>query len=239
LIAPARPVPVQAGSEILERFAGWIRRHRGVTAHTLCRYRRALDVFVTELGEDPIAYDVASIRGFVIAQLGRRSRGETRSAVTAIRGFLRFLVAEGRVPPGIEDCVPTVPQWRLSSLPRYLEAPEVELVISSCDLTTRHGLRDRTVLLLLSRLGLRAGDIVAMLLDDIDWRHGVLRVRGKSHRVGSQLLWTLPSQNLSPPEFLPSHDLDQLPDPPPSCPSVMAETSEFLKHSDDEAIRRR
>lgn len=202
LIAPAKPVPAPAGSEILERFAVWMRRHRGVTAHTLYRYRRALDLFVAELGEDPTAYDVASIRGFVIAELGRRSRGETRSAVTAIRTFLRFLVAERRVPPGIEDCVPTVPQWRLSSLPRYLEAPDVERVIGSCDLTTGHRLRDRAVLLLLSRLGLRAGDIVAMMLDDIDWRRGVLRVRGKSHReaalplpqdVGNALLTYLKS----------------------------------------------
>jgi integrase/recombinase XerD len=75
-----------------------------------------------------------------------------------------------------------VPQWRLSSLPRYLEAPDVERVVGSCDLTTGHGLRDYAILLLLSRLGLRAGDVVAMALDDIDWRRGTLRVQGKSHR---------------------------------------------------------
>jgi integrase/recombinase XerD len=182
VIAPAKPRPVPRCFEILELFAEWMRRHRGAAPRTLCRYQRVLVPFVAELGEDPAAYDVASIRAFVLAELGRRGRGETRSAVTAIRSFLRFLVAEGRVPPGIEQCVPTVPQWRLSSLPRYLEAPDVERVIGSCDLTTRHGLRDHAVLLLLSRLGLRAGDIVAMALDDIDWKRGTLRVRGKSHR---------------------------------------------------------
>lgn len=75
-----------------------------------------------------------------------------------------------------------MPQWRLSSLPRYLEAPDVERVVKSCDLTTSHGLRDHAILLLLARLGLRAGDIVRMTFDDIDWRGGTLRVRGKGRR---------------------------------------------------------
>ncbi len=78
--------------------------------------------------------------------------------------------------------MPTVPEWRLSSLPRYLEAPDVERVVASCDLSTGHGLRDHAILLLLSRLGLRAGDIVAMRVDEIDWLRGRLLVRGKSHR---------------------------------------------------------
>jgi site-specific recombinase XerD len=157
-------------------------RYRGVTPHTLYRYRRVLEVFVAALGQDPAVYNVASIRTFVVERLGRRSRGETREAVTAIRSYLRFLVTDGQIAAGIEHCVPTVPEWRLSSLPRYLEAPDVERVVASCDLSTGRGLRDHAILLLLSRLGLRAGDIVAMTLDDIDWRHGTLLVQGKSHR---------------------------------------------------------
>jgi integrase/recombinase XerD len=182
VISPAISVSVPKSSPILEAFALWMRRHRGVVPHTLSRYRRALDIFVAALGENPTAYDAKRIRAFVIQELGRRGRSETREAVKAIRSFLRFLVAEGRLAPGIEQCVPTVPQWRLSSLPRYLEAPDVERVVASCNLTTGHGLRDHAILLLLSRLGLRAGDIVAMTLDDIDWARGTLRVQGKSLR---------------------------------------------------------
>ncbi len=182
VIAPATLAPQQKSAPILGLFGSWMLRHRGVTPRTLARYRPALEDFVAALGEDPGTYDIASIRRFVIEQLGRRGRGETRAAVKAIRSFLRFLLAEGRVAPGIEHCVPTVPQWRLASLPRYLEARDVERVVTSCDLTTRRGLRDHSILILLSRLGLRAGDIVAMTLDDIDWRRGTLRVRGKSRR---------------------------------------------------------
>jgi len=183
VIASAAPVPTTSGySPISDRFADWMLRHRGVAPSTTARYQRVLQPFLEELGEDPKQYTVAAIRGYIIKQLGAVGRGETRDAVTALRAFLRFLVAEGRVHSGIQHCVPTVPQWRLSSLPRYLEAPDVERVVKSCNLTTAHGLRDRAILLLLARLGLRAGDVVRMTFDDLDWRGGTLRVSGKGRR---------------------------------------------------------
>lgn len=183
VIADARPVePPPTCAAILEGFSAWMLHHRGVTPSTMKRYKLALRSFLTDLGEDPTKYSVERIRSFVIQQLASLGRGDTRSVVSAIRAFLRFLVAERRVPPGIEHCVPTVPQWRLSSLPRYLEALDVERLVQSCDLSTGHGLRDHAILLLLSRLGLRAGDIVGMTLLDIDWRCGTLRVRGKGRR---------------------------------------------------------
>ena len=183
LIAAAKPtLRTTKFAPISVRFADWMVRHRGVVPSTTSRYQRMLRPFLGALGEDPSQYTVAAIRAFVIEQLGDVGRGETRSAVTAIRAFLRFLVAEGRVHSGIQHCVPTVPQWRLSSLPRYLEARDVERVVNSCDLTTGHGLRDHAILLLLARLGLRAGDIVRMTVTDIDWRGGTLRVHGKGRR---------------------------------------------------------
>lgn len=183
VIAPAKPTPAApASAPISERFADWMLRHRGVAPSTMARYQRVLQPFIEELGDDPSRYTVTSIRGYVIEQLGAVGRGQTRDSVTALRAFLRFLVAEGRVHSGIQHCVPTVPQWRLSSLPRYLEAPDVARVVKSCDLTTSNGLRDYAILLLLARLGLRAGDVVRMTFDDIDWRGGTLRVSGKGRR---------------------------------------------------------
>jgi integrase/recombinase XerD len=183
VIATSEHVPTTPRySLISDRFADWMVRHRGVTYSTTARYQRALQPFLDVVGDDPGRYSVTAIRACVIEQLGGTGRSETRAAVTAIRAFLRFLVAEGSVSSGIQHCVPTVPQWRLSSLPRYLEAPDVERVVKSCDLTTGHGLRDYAILLLLARLGLRAGDIVKMTLDDIDWRAGTLRTHGKGRR---------------------------------------------------------
>jgi integrase len=67
-------------------------------------------------------------------------------------------------------------------LPRYLSANDVERVIASCDQLSRRRLRDRAILLLLSRLGLRAGDVAALTLQDIDWAAGILHVSGKARR---------------------------------------------------------
>jgi integrase/recombinase XerD len=183
VIVAAQPTLTESKyAAISDEFARWMVRHRGVVLSTVTGYQRALEPFLGTLGEDPKRYTVPAMRTYVIERLSDVGRREARDAVTAIRAFLRFLVAEGRVDSRIPHSVPTVPQWRLSTLPRYLEVPEVERVVKSCDLTTGHGLRDHAVLLLLARLGLRAGDIVTMTVADIDWRDGTLRVRGKGRR---------------------------------------------------------
>jgi site-specific recombinase XerD len=182
VVAPAQPDPAPRFGDAWERFRLWMARHRGVAAATLHGYQRYLRPFLAALGEDAAAYEPARISAFVVRHLGRRGRDDVKHSVTAIRSYLRYLVAEGRVPAGLAHCVPTVPQWRLSSLPRYLESADVERVIASCDVSTSKGLRDRAVVLLLARLGVRAGDIIAMTVTDVDWKHGTLRVRGKSRR---------------------------------------------------------
>jgi len=72
--------------------------------------------------------------------------------------------------------------WRLSSLPRYLPAAKVEALIASCNRPTPAGIRDRAIILLLARLGLRAGDVLHLRIDDLEWDQGTLRVRGKGRR---------------------------------------------------------
>jgi site-specific recombinase XerD len=179
---PTLAAPTCAFAAISEHFATWMLRHRGVVSSTVRRYQLVLRPFLAALGDDPAKYNVEGIRRFVVEHLGKCGRGQAQSVVTAIRAFLRFLVAEGRVPSGLEHGVPTMPRWRLSALPRYLEAPEIERVVTNCDVSKGHGLRDHAILLLLARLGLRAGDIVGMTLGDIDWQRGTLRVRGKGRR---------------------------------------------------------
>src|SRR5262249_43677337 len=94
----------------------------------------------------------------------------------------RFLAALGLCRTGLEQAVPTIPQWRLSALPRYIDSTDVERLIATCDAATPTGMRDRAILLLLARLGLRAGDIVALRLSDIDWQRASLCVCGKTRR---------------------------------------------------------
>jgi site-specific recombinase XerD len=96
--------------------------------------------------------------------------------------FLRFLIAEGRCRADLLNVIPVVPFWRLTSLPRYLPPEDVERLIACCNSASRIGKRDRAILLLLARLGLRAGDIVQMRLTDIDWKGAWIQVSGKGRR---------------------------------------------------------
>lgn len=96
--------------------------------------------------------------------------------------YLRFLAGAGLCRPNLDGAIPPVLQWRLSSLPRYLAAADVERVIASCDQLNKGRLRDRAILLLLARLGLRAGDVAGLRLSDIDWTSGMLRLSGKARR---------------------------------------------------------
>ncbi len=134
------------------------------------------------LGSDPATYDAALVRRVIVEEARRSSSSSVRTMTVTLRGYLQFLMASGRCRPWLDHAVPTVPHWRLSALPRYLPMADVERLIASCAVTTPAGIRDRAILLLLARLGLRAGDILAMRFDDIDWAEGTLRVCGKSRR---------------------------------------------------------
>jgi len=96
--------------------------------------------------------------------------------------FLRFLIAEGQCAVGLDAAIPTLAHWRMASLPRYLPQEDVEHLIASCDRASAVGRRDRAILLLLARLGLRAGDIVHLRLSDIDWKGASIQVCGKGRR---------------------------------------------------------
>jgi integrase/recombinase XerD len=160
----------------------WLEHHRGVCERTTARHGRMVMRLLPALGRDPRAYDPATIRKAILPEAQCCSPAYTKTMTTALRGYLRFLAAADLCPPGLEHAVPLVPQWRLSSLPRYLFPEQVERLIASCDVCDRRGVRDRAILLLLARLGLRAGDILEMRLGDIDWSSATLRVKGKGRR---------------------------------------------------------
>jgi integrase len=96
---------------------------------------------------------------------------------------LRFLIAEGQVPRGLEAAVPMPRQWALASLPAHLDNQQINQVLAVCRKTKPNDLRNTAVLLLLARLGLRAGEVASLCLEDIHWAEGRLLIRaGKSHR---------------------------------------------------------
>jgi site-specific recombinase XerD len=167
---------------IIVELREWLLHHRGASIRTVERYQRLITKLLPSLGSDASEYDVKTIRRVICDETRCHAPATAQSVVTALRTYLRFLASKGQCRPGLDKAIPSVANWRLSALPRYLMADDVERVIAACDTSKPHGVRDRAILLLLARLGLRAGDIFAMRIDDIDWREATLRVRGKGRR---------------------------------------------------------
>jgi integrase/recombinase XerD len=124
----------------------------------------------------------AEVTGFVLATCPGMPKGSAKLAVTALRSLLGFLHVEGLIGEPLGQHVPSVASWRLAGLPRALEPGQVAALVDSCDQRTPVGRRDFAMLTLLARMGLRAGEVAALTLEDIDWRAGEITVRGKGTR---------------------------------------------------------
>ena len=179
--APAA-IAAQSANGRVAGFQQWVCLHRGLSGRTIDRHGRMILRLLPALGDDPASYDAGLIRRVVLGEVQKSSRPYVKTMTTALRGYLNFLAAHGECRTGLSQAIPTVPQWSLSTLPRYLPPQDVEVLIGSCDRDNPCGIRDRAILLLLARLGLRAGDILDLTLDDIDWVAGTLRVQGKGRR---------------------------------------------------------
>lgn len=168
--------------ELWDSFCRWMREQRGIAERTLCDYRQYLQPLLTEIGTEPDEINATRLRRFVL-ELGRTGgNARAKAATSALRTFIRFLVAQGQCSASLVDAIPSVAYWRLSSLPQYLQPEEVERVLVSADAQTPVGKRDRAILMLLVRLGLRAGDVVQLRLTDIDWRAATITVSGKNRQ---------------------------------------------------------
>ncbi len=186
LVPPREPeAPESPLGLLLHGFVQYLKRDRGLAGSTIRAYCRNVRLFLVErFGGDPprlAELSAADVTGFVLRPAGipcAKMRGY------ALRSFLRFLRQQGEITTDLAGAVPKVSARCLSaSLPGSLESGQVDHVLSCCDRSTAAGLRDYTILLLLARLGLRAGELVSMELSDLDWRAGVLTVRGKGSRL--------------------------------------------------------
>ena len=182
-IVPVRHVmPETAVNPVMEQFKAWLRHHRGVSEGTIHRHSRRAAMLVEDLDPDPRMYDATGIREVLLRHYDGVSCRQARQLACSMRMYLRFLATTGRCSPYLVEAVPKATTWRLASLPRHISSEEVEHVIACCDVSRPSGYRDRAIILLLARLALRAGDIVALRLEDIDWKNALVRVCGKSRR---------------------------------------------------------
>jgi len=184
---PPERVPASAIDRLLERYRHYLTVERGLAPTTGRGYVDAVRPFlagrVTPTGLDLAQLTAADITVFVVARCPGQAHGSARLTTTALRSLLGFLHVEGILPRSLAGAVPKVASWRLAALPRALEPSEVARLLASCDRGRATGCRDLAILTLLVRLGLRAGEVAGLGLDDIDWHAGELVVRGKGERV--------------------------------------------------------
>jgi len=182
-VAPAgAPIEKTPSPAIIDGFERWMRHHRGVSESTLTPYRLILTKLLGAIGETPGNYNAHVLRRGVELQTSRCGRSWAKLVITTARMFLRYLAVHNLCDPALVDALPTIAHWKRASCPDYLSKEEVEKLIVACNPATAEGARDMAVLLLLVRLGLRAGDIVHLRHADIDWEHGALHVSGKGRR---------------------------------------------------------
>jgi site-specific recombinase XerD len=163
--------------------------------------RRFLASRATAAGLDLESLAAADVTGFLLAQARSRA-GAVRPMASPLRCLLRYLFVAGLVPRDLAGAVPAAASPRLASLPCGADPPAVAALLASCDHSRPVGRRDFAILVLMARLGLRAGEIASLRLDDIDWRAGTMVIRGKGGR------------------------LDQLPLPPDAGQAV----ADYLRH---------
>ena len=160
-------------------FRNWLEVHRGASGSTRRLYSRDATELINALGEDVGKWTVRDVRDFVLGRAGEGRAPGIQKLITSLRAFLRYLNFTGESREDLALAVPSIASWRLARLPRCLSEEELTRVIAACDGTTPGRLRDRAIVLLLSRLGLRAGDVAQLRLTDIDWINGTLQVIGK------------------------------------------------------------
>lgn len=168
-------------------FEEFLHTERGLSRSTVISYLSVVRCFLDErFGRKVLHLDQLrpqDLHRFILREVQRVSRSHGKGTVTALRSFLRFLLQRGAIQTDLARTLPGVASWRLSHLPKSLPPEQVERLLACCNRSTPTGKRDYAILLLLARLGLRGGEVLAMTLEDMDWERGEMVVRGKGQRL--------------------------------------------------------
>lgn len=173
----------------LEEYRGYLVEERALANSTISQRIGVARTFLDgrcRLEGDTVALEevtAAEVIAFVTAQCRDHSVGWAKNLVTGLRSLLRFLHVRGYLDLPLWAAVPPVAGWRGGALPRSVPAGEVQRLLASCDRRRRLGRRDYAILMLLARLGLRAGEVAALELGDLDWRAGEIVIRGKGRQL--------------------------------------------------------
>lgn len=180
---PVREDPVACA---VNRYEAFLRDERGLRPNTITAYLSTVRLFLEDCGTDRAAglesLCLNDIHGFLLRSCQHQSPATTRLKGAALRSFTGHLFQSGTITTDLTGGIVKVRTWRLSSLPKALDTCQVQAVLASCDRETAIGRRDYAILLMLAQLGLRACEVSALMLDDIDWSRAVVGVSGKGGR---------------------------------------------------------
>nr|WP_313904103.1 tyrosine-type recombinase/integrase [Rhizobium laguerreae] len=175
-VAAMRP----AEPQLVVGFKAWLSKHRGASDATIRLYARDAVSIMATLETDPTRWSPTDIRCYFMKRASTCGRGTIEKMTTSLRAYLRYLAVQGHCRAGLDNAVPAYAHWQLAEMPRYLSGEQVSRLVAACDGDAVSRRRDRAIVLLLVRLGLRAGDVAELRLIDIEWQAGSLRVMGKS-----------------------------------------------------------
>jgi site-specific recombinase XerD len=183
---PEAPPTVSTMME--KRYAEFLRDEKGLAEWTVRVYLplvpKLFDYLGKQHGTNSIRrLDASKLRAFLLKEAQGKSSEYVRSLASSLRSFLRYLHAVGDIPHDLSAAIPSVSRRTQPDVPKRLTAEEVDRVLATPDRTTATGRRDVAILLLLAKLGLRAGEVLALELGDIHWRTGEILVRGKGGRL--------------------------------------------------------
>jgi integrase/recombinase XerD len=183
ILDPSPVVDESPRAQLERRYHDYLRVERGLATTTVQTYVWIARRFLTEQRDEAWSslgtLSVTDVAAFIQRHAHAGSPGRAKMLVTALRALCRFLFQTGELGIDLSAAVPTVPDWRLATIPRSLTPEQVERLLTACDRRTATGRRDYAILLLLARLGLRAGEVVALELEDLHWRTGEVTIRGK------------------------------------------------------------
>jgi len=178
--------PPSFTASILQQYENHLRKDRGLADNSLRVYLPLIRSFLASKRADsafPQSLKALEIRDFIVKQTLNRSAEYVRLLSVALRSFCRFLFLSGQMPADLSASVPRVCKYRQSTPPAFLSPEQVTRALAATDRSTPGGRRDYAVLLLLARLGLRAGEIASLELDHIYWRTAEIVVHGKGRTV--------------------------------------------------------
>jgi site-specific recombinase XerD len=181
---PVEPTPAE---RLEAEFRRYLEQERRLSPSTVLLYLEFGRRFLAQITQDgEVRFDrlrAAGVVGFVQREAARLHHAKrAKLMTTALRSFLQYARYRGLIVADLRDSVPTVANWSMASLPNALSADEVQRLLSGCERKTVVGRRNGAILLLLVRLGLRAGEVVGLTLDDIDWAAGTLCIHGVGTR---------------------------------------------------------